>query len=90
VNWKAARSTLYAILAACDSLWALEAAITPAGVIGADAVRTGFGGLGNRDAALTFTSTWRPDRLTSASTVADLRYDERCSCFGYGPGRTRL
>ncbi len=90
INWKAARTTLYAVLSECDSLWSLEAAVKGAGVIGADAVRAGFAGLGERDAALTFTATWRSDRLTSASTVADLRYEDSCSCFGYGPGRTRI
>jgi hypothetical protein len=90
VNWQAARSVLHAVLTECAGLWALEAALKQARAIGADVLPPAFASLGSRPSAVTFGETWRPDRLASASTVADLQYAEACRCFGYTKARTRF
>lgn len=90
VNWQAARSVLHAVLAECAGLWALEAGLRRAGVVGADALPSAFADLGTRASAITFRESWRPDRLVSASVVADLRYVVDCRCFSYTKVRTRF
>jgi hypothetical protein len=90
VNWQAARSVLHAVLAGCAGLWALEAALDKAQRIGADALPPAFAVLGSRPSTISFSETWRPERLASASTVADLQYAETCRCFTYTKARTRF
>lgn len=88
VNWEAARSVQFAVLSKCAGLWSLEAAMERARVIGADALPAAFAGLGERRSAITFRENWRPDRLASASVVADLQYVVDCRCFTYTKART--
>lgn len=88
VSWQAARSVQHAVLSECAGLWALEAALQTAGAIGADVLPPAFASLGTRPSAVTFSESWRGDRLASASVVADLQYAEACRCFGYTKART--
>lgn len=88
VSWQAARSVQHAVLSECAGLWALEAALVKAGAIGADVLPAAFASLGTRPSPVTFSQTWRPDRLASASVAADLQYTEGCQCFGYTTART--
>jgi hypothetical protein len=48
-------------------------------------VDRGLAALGARPSAITFSETWRPDRLASASTVADLQYAATCRGWWLAP-----
>lgn len=88
VDWKADRNSELAILSECAQVWGLTAALTRSGEPTQSGLRRGFESLGRVAGTLTFSETWGPNRHASASTLADLAYIEKCSCFTYSGVRT--
>ena len=77
-------TTLWAEYSLCDELYALEAAVKLVGVLGPEAVRTGFERIGTGlPSALTWQSRFGPGQHGSSSVLRDVAFDEATSRFVY-------
>ena len=82
------RTTLFVALTKCEDLWTMEHVGALARVLTVPAVANAFGRLGAQPSTLTFDSRWSKDRRGSARVLADLTYNDACSCYSYGKART--
>lgn len=82
------RTVLYLTHIECEQMWSIAAAFRKGGEVSVRGVVNGFDALGRVIPTLSFGERWAPDRRASNTTVADLGYVEKCTCFAYTSART--
>jgi hypothetical protein len=90
IQWRDNQDKHLNVLHACENYWSLIAALRKGGSLTPAGIDKGFSTLGTVQSVLSFSETWGPDRHASVSVVADIRYDESCTCFRYTGTRTRF
>lgn len=78
------RADRAAMYATCDSLYAMRDALAASGQVSVAGLRTGYESLGTGfSPALTFPTTFGPNKHSGIDSVRDMGYFKSCACFQY-------